>query len=213
MSFLPRHRFEKTWNKCLTIHARTSFLDARPTCNRIVIRNQFPGPSFNKVGTVLAAVCRLLLEAPECRGKLTSSEAAIVASYSCWKMRILVGRLIGVCSLLTSMQNLGSSPVFGVGSARWPDGPAERSRARVLSDSSQRRRCRSRRSEDRRERSLRNIQERHGRGWNDFLRNTRRNVLSREENVACVSTVTCCLCRMFLQKTCRIIVHLGGDRW
>ena len=35
----------------------------------------------------------------------------------------LVGRLIGVCSLLTSMQNLGFLPVFGVGSAGWPDGP------------------------------------------------------------------------------------------
>ena len=37
----------------------------------------------------------------------------------------LVGRLIGVCSLLTSMQNLGSEPVFGVGSARWPEGPPQ----------------------------------------------------------------------------------------
>ena len=36
----------------------------------------------------------------------------------------LVGRLIGVCSLLTSMQNLGS-PVFGIGAARWPDGPPQ----------------------------------------------------------------------------------------
>ena len=56
-------------------------------------------PGFNKVGTVLAAVCWLLLEAPECRGKLRSSEAVIVASYSCWNPMFLVGRLIGVCSL------------------------------------------------------------------------------------------------------------------
>ena len=70
---------------------------------------------------MLAAVCRLLLDA-ERRGRLRSSEAAIVASFSSWKMLILVGRLIGVCSLLTSMQNLGPQPVFGVGSASWPDG-------------------------------------------------------------------------------------------
>ena len=36
----------------------------------------------------------------------------------------LVGRLIGVCSLLTSMQNLGSKPVFGIGPARWPGSPS-----------------------------------------------------------------------------------------
>ena len=65
-------------------------------------------PGVNKVGTVLACECRLLLDAPECRGKLRSSETAIVASYSCWKLLFLVGRLIGVCSPLTSMQILGS---------------------------------------------------------------------------------------------------------
>ena len=64
--------------------------------------------SFNKVGTLLAAVCWLLLEAPECRGKLRSSGAVIVESYSCWTLMFLIGRLIGVSSLLTSMQNLGS---------------------------------------------------------------------------------------------------------
>ena len=37
-----------------------------------------------------------------------------------WKPMFLVGRLIGVCSPLTSMQNLGSKPVFGIGPARWP---------------------------------------------------------------------------------------------
>ena len=37
----------------------------------------------------------------------------------------LVGRLINVCSLLTSMQNLGSQPVFGIGWARRPDGPPQ----------------------------------------------------------------------------------------
>ena len=62
---------------------------------------------------MLAAECRLLLAA-ECRGKSKSSEAAIVASFSSWK-----------CSLLTSMQKTGSLPVFGVGSARWPDGPPQ----------------------------------------------------------------------------------------
>ena len=31
----------------------------------------------------------------------------------------------GECSLLTWMQNLGSQPVFGVGSARWPDSPPQ----------------------------------------------------------------------------------------
>ena len=72
-----------------------------------------------RVGTLLATMCWLLLEAPECRGTLSSSEAVIVTSYSCWKLTFLVGRLIGVCSLLTSMQNLGSQPVFE--SAR-PDG-------------------------------------------------------------------------------------------
>ena len=34
------HRLEKTWNNCLTIHIRTSFLDASTTCNRIIIRQQ-----------------------------------------------------------------------------------------------------------------------------------------------------------------------------
>ena len=75
------------------------------------------------VGTLLAAVCWPLLDAPECRRKLRSSEAVIVTSYSCWKLMFLVERLIGVCSPLTSVQNLGSQPVFGIGSARWPDGP------------------------------------------------------------------------------------------
>ena len=60
--------------------------------------------SFNKV-------CWLLLDALECRGKLRSSESAIVASC--------------VCSPLTSMQNLGSWPMFGVGPNRWPDGPPQ----------------------------------------------------------------------------------------
>ena len=54
-------------------------------------------------------MCWLLLGAPECQGKSRSLEAAIVASYSCWKPMFLVGRLIGVYSQLTSMQNLGPS--------------------------------------------------------------------------------------------------------
>ena len=60
-----------------------------------------------KVGTLLAAECWLLPVARECRGKLGFLEAAIVASYSCWKPMFLAGKLIGVCSLLTSVQNLG----------------------------------------------------------------------------------------------------------
>ena len=58
--------------------------------------------------TVLAAVCWLLLDAPECRGKLRFSETELVASYSCWTPMFLVGKLTGVCSLPTSMQHLGS---------------------------------------------------------------------------------------------------------
>ena len=45
-------------------------------------------PSFVEVGTVLAAECWLLLEAPECRGKSRSSKPVIVASYSCWKLNV-----------------------------------------------------------------------------------------------------------------------------
>ena len=45
----------------------------------------------------------------------------------------LVGRLIGVCSLLTSMQNLGSQPESEVGSARQPDGPHQSGVARGFS--------------------------------------------------------------------------------
>ena len=52
-----------------------------------------------------------------------SSEAMIVASYSCWKPMFLVGRLIGVCSLSTSMRNLGLQPVLGIGPARRPGSP------------------------------------------------------------------------------------------
>ena len=37
---------------------------------------------------------------------------------------VLDRKLIGVCSLLTSMRLLGSSPVFEVGSAIWPDCPS-----------------------------------------------------------------------------------------
>ena len=66
-------------------------------------------------------LCWLLLHAPECRGKLGSSEAAIVASYSCWKPMFLVGRLIGVCSDIGAELGL----INQVGSARWPDGPPQ----------------------------------------------------------------------------------------
>ena len=53
---------------------------------------------------VLATECRLLL-ARECCGRSKSSQAAIVASVSRLKLLFLDGRLSGVCSLLTSMQN------------------------------------------------------------------------------------------------------------
>ena len=77
-----------------TIHVRTSLLNVNPTSDTFV-RPVPDEPGFDKVGTLLAAECWLLLDAPECRGKLRSSEAVIVASYSCWKLMFLVGRLIG----------------------------------------------------------------------------------------------------------------------
>ena len=43
---------------------------------------------------MLAAVRWLLLDAPECRGTLKSSEAVIVASYSCWKETHVSGRKV-----------------------------------------------------------------------------------------------------------------------
>ena len=48
-------------------------------------------PSFNKVGTVLAAV--RLLDAPDCRGRLRSPEAAIVASLTSWQLLFLVRKI------------------------------------------------------------------------------------------------------------------------
>ena len=103
---------------CFTIHVCTSFLDANTTYHSTVICNQFPGaspcdPSVAKVGNLLAAECWLLLDATDCRGKLRSSKAAIAASYSCWKLTFRDGRLMGVYSLSTSMQNLGWQPVLG----------------------------------------------------------------------------------------------------
>ena len=57
-------------------------------------------------GTLLAAECWLLLDAPECRGNLRSSEA-IVASYSCWKL-IVSGRKVDRRVLATDIDaNLG----------------------------------------------------------------------------------------------------------
>ena len=56
-----------------------------------------------------AAVCRLLFDAPECRGRSRSSDAANVASLSSWKTSLSGRKIDGcVCSLMTSMQNLGS---------------------------------------------------------------------------------------------------------
>ena len=43
ISFLPWHRFENTWNNCFVIHVCSRFPGAGLTCNRIIIRSQFPG--------------------------------------------------------------------------------------------------------------------------------------------------------------------------
>ena len=56
------------------------------------------GPSFNKVGTVLAAVCLMLFDAPECRGRLRSSDAANVASLSSWKTSLSGRKIDGWCA-------------------------------------------------------------------------------------------------------------------
>ena len=69
--------------------------------------------TFDKVGILLAAECRLLLDAPGCRGKFTSSEAMIVAAYSCGKLMFLFGRLIGVCSLSMSVRRGAGEMVRG----------------------------------------------------------------------------------------------------
>ena len=50
----------------------------------------------------------------------------MVALQSCRKMRLLSGRLIGVCSSLAWTQTLGSQPVSGVGLAMQPDIPLHR---------------------------------------------------------------------------------------
>ena len=70
ISFPLWHRLEKTWNNCFTIHVRTSFRDASPTCNRIVIRNQSPGAGplwtwFQQSGT---CACCSVLAAAWCSG-------------------------------------------------------------------------------------------------------------------------------------------------
>ena len=41
------------------------------------------------------------------------------------KLFFLYGKWIGVCSLLTPKQKLGSQPMIGEGSARGPDGPSQ----------------------------------------------------------------------------------------
>ena len=51
----------------------------------------------NIVGTVLDAVCLLLLKVPECR-KPSGSVVEITVSSRHWKLLWLSGRLIGVCS-------------------------------------------------------------------------------------------------------------------
>ena len=65
------------------------------------------------------------------------SDAATVVTrslFSMLKLFLLEGKLIGVCSLLTSMQVLGSQPVRGDDSARWsnssPSGGVARERER-----------------------------------------------------------------------------------
>ena len=54
ISFLPRHRFFNTWNIVSLSASAASFLELEPN-----------EPNFNKVGTVLATECQLLL-VPEC---------------------------------------------------------------------------------------------------------------------------------------------------
>ena len=117
----PLWRFCLSFNVCTTFWSRSLFsFDSDPKRLETTVSRSMSAqvslmpvrlairpdePSFSKVGTVPAAVCWLLFDAPECRGKLRSSKAAIVASYSCWKPMFLVGRLIGVCSPLTSVQS------------------------------------------------------------------------------------------------------------
>ena len=81
------------------IHVCTSFLDANTTYNSTAICNQFPGAksywSWSWQGGNMSCCWMLAaLDATECRGKLRSSEAAIVASYSCAKLMFRDGRLI-----------------------------------------------------------------------------------------------------------------------
>ena len=92
-------------------------------------------PNFNKVGTVLATECRLLL-APECRGRSKSSKAAIVTSFSGLKLPLLDGRLIGVCYVDAELGLL--TCVWSRIGPRARRSTPERSRPRVYSDSSQR---------------------------------------------------------------------------
>ena len=49
----------------------------------------------------------------------------VVKLFSRLKLFFRKGYLIGVCSLLTSMQRLGSLPVFGVGSAKGSECPPQ----------------------------------------------------------------------------------------
>ena len=63
---------------------------------------------LEKCYRVPAAARSWMLREVECWGRSKSSEAAIVASFSRLKLLFLDGRLVGVSSLLTSMQNLGS---------------------------------------------------------------------------------------------------------
>ena len=94
-------------------------------------------PSFNKVGTVLAAVCWLLLDAPECRGKLRSG------SGDCRVVLLLEtdvsGRRVDRCVLATDIDaELGLTTCVWsrIGQmARWST--PERNGTRVQSDSSQ----------------------------------------------------------------------------
>ena len=59
------------------------------------------------MGTLLAApVCLLLRVVPECRGTSGSDVTVMMALQSCGKLRLLSGRLIGVCLSLASTQNL-----------------------------------------------------------------------------------------------------------
>ena len=98
-------------------------IESLPRTSPPVLRTE---PKFNNVGTVLAANCWLLLATNRWGRWSKSSEAAtvFVRSFSRFKLSFLGANLIGACSLLTSMQKLGSKPMAGCRVARGPNCPS-----------------------------------------------------------------------------------------